>query len=74
MKDNSVRKSKHIIGALVIVLVIFILTQMFPHQFTIQYLDEDMNLITETFDTKEGFNEKAEELKADSISYWLSHE
>ena len=40
-------RNKHIIGALVIVLVIFLLTQLFPHEFTIQYLDEDMNLIEE---------------------------
>ena len=64
----------NIVVALAIVLVIFLLTQMFPHQFTIQYLDEDMNLITETFDTRKGFNEKVEELKADSITYWLNHE
>ena len=74
MKDNSVRKSKHIIGVLIFVLVIFILTQIFPHQYTMQYLDSDMNLVTETFDAKEGFNKRVQELKADSISYWLSHE
>ena len=64
-------RNRHIIGVLVIVLVIFILTLLFPHQYTMQYLDEDMNLITETFDTKEGFNERAKELQADSIKYWL---
>ena len=47
----------HIVAALVVVLVIFILTQIFPYQFTMQYLDEDKNLITETFNTREGFNE-----------------
>lgn len=64
----------HIVAAIVIVLVIVILTQVFPYQFTMQYLDEDKNLITETFDTREGFNERAEELKADSVFYWLHHE
>lgn len=64
----------HIVAALVVVLVIFILTQIFPYQFTMQYLDEDKNLITETFNTREGFNERAEELKADSVFYWLHHE
>lgn len=59
-----------IVGTLTFVLVIFILTLLFPHEFTMQYLDEDMNLITETFDTKEGFNERAKELQADSIKYW----
>ena len=64
----------HIITALVVVLILFVLTQIFPYQFTMQYLDEDKNLITETFDTREGFNERAEELKADSIFYWPNHE
>ena len=60
----------HVITALVIVLILFVLTQVFPYQFTIQYLDEDDNLVTEIFYTREGFNERAEELKADSIFYW----
>jgi len=64
----------HIVSAIIIVLAIFVLTQIFPYQFTMQYLDEDMNLVTETFDTKEGFNERANELKADSVFYWLHHE
>lgn len=64
----------HIVAALVIVLILFVLTQIFPYQFTMQYLDEDKNLITETFDTREGFNERAEELKADGVFYWLHHE
>ena len=68
------KQKYQIASALAIVLVIFILTQVFPHQFTMQYLDEDMNLVTETFNTREGFNEKAKELKADSISYWLHNE
>ena len=68
------KQKYQIVSAVVIVLVIFILTQLLPHQFTMQYLDENMNLVTETFNTKEGFNERAKELKADSISYWLHHE
>lgn len=63
-----------LITALVIVLILFVLTPIVPYQFTMQYLDEDNNLITETFDTREGFNERAEQLKADSIFYWLHHE
>ena len=31
----------HIVSALIIVLVIFILTQIFPYEFTLQYLDEE---------------------------------
>ena len=64
----------HIITALVIVLILFVLTQIFPYQFTMQYLDEEMNVITEVFDTREDFNKRAEELKADSVFYWLHHE
>lgn len=64
----------HIVSAIIIVLILFVLTQIFPYQFTMQYLDEENNLITETFDTREGFNERAEELKADSVFYWLHHE
>lgn len=67
-------RNRHIIGVLVIVLVIFTLTQIFPRQFIMQYLDEDMNLVTEIFGTRKDFNEKAEELKADGVSYWLYHE
>ena len=64
----------HIISVLVVVLILFVLTLLFPYQFTIQYLDEDDNLVTEIFYTREGFNERAEELKADSIFYWPNHE
>ena len=60
----------HIVAALVIVLVVFILTQLFPYEFTLQYLDKDMNVITETFTSTKEFNKRAEELKADSIFYW----
>ena len=60
----------HIVAALVIVLVMFILTQVFPYEFTLQYLDKDMNVITETFTSTKEFNKRAEELKADSIFYW----
>ena len=42
----------HIITALVVVLILFVLTQIFPYQFTMQYLDEEMNVITEVFDTR----------------------
>ena len=64
----------HVITALVIVLILFVLTQIFPYQFTMQYLDEEMNVITEFFDTREDFNKRANELKADSVFYWLHHE
>lgn len=62
----------HIVGALTIVLVIFILTQVFPYEFTLQYLDKDMNVHTEVFTSTKEFNKRAEELKADSIFYWVN--
>ena len=64
----------HIVSAIIVVLFIFVLTQIFPYKFTLQYLDEEKNLITETFNTREGFNERANELKADSVFYWVHHE
>lgn len=62
----------HIITAFCIVLTIFILTQIFPYEFCLQYLDEDMNVQTETFTSRKEFNKRAIELKADSISYWIN--
>ena len=60
----------HIVSALIVVLFIFVLTQIFPYEFALQYLDEDMNVVTETFTSTKEFNRRAEELKADSIFYW----
>ena len=60
----------YIAVALTIVLIIFILTQVFPYEFTLQYLDKDMNVHTEVFTSTKEFNKRAEELKADSIFYW----
>lgn len=62
----------HVITALVIVLVIFILTQVFPYEFTLQYLDEENNVHTEVFTSTKEFNKRAEELKGDSIYYWIN--
>ena len=60
----------HIVSALIVVLAIFVLTQIFPYEFTLQYLDEDMNVHTEVFTSTKEFNKRAEELKADSVFYW----
>jgi hypothetical protein len=64
--------NKYIAGVLVIVLVIFALTQISLHQFTLQYLDENKELQTEVFNSTKEFNKRAEELKAEGISYWLN--
>jgi hypothetical protein len=62
----------HVITAVIVVLILFILTQVFPYEFTLQYLDKDMNVITETFTSTKEFNERVEELKEDSVFYWIN--
>lgn len=62
----------HIVSALIIVLFIFVLTQIFPYEFTLQYLDEENNVHTEIFKSTKEFNKRAEELKADSVFYWIN--
>lgn len=56
--------------AILVAVLIAIIAQVLTREFTLQYL-EDGELKTETFDTREGFNERAKELQADSIKYWL---
>lgn len=65
-------RNRHIIGVLVIVLAIFTLTQIFPHRFALQYLDENKELQTEVFNSTKEFNKRVEELKAGDVSYWLN--
>ena len=57
--------------AILVAVLIVILAQVFTREYSLQYL-EDGELKTETFDTREGFNERAKELQADSIKYWLN--
>lgn len=57
--------------AILVAVLIAIIAQVLTREFTLQYL-EDGELKTETFDTREGFNERAKELQADSIKYWLN--
>ena len=57
--------------AILVAVLIAIIAQVFTREYTLQYL-EDGELKTETFDTREGFNERAKELQADSIKYWLN--
>lgn len=65
------KKECQIVSVIVIVLVIFILTLLFPHRFTLQYLDENKELQTEVFNSTKEYNKRAKELQADSIKYWL---
>ena len=62
----------YIADVLMIVVVIFMLTQIFPYEFTLQYLDKDMNVHTEVFTSTKEFNKRAEELKEDSVFYWIN--
>ena len=64
------KQKYQIASALAIVLVIFILTQIFPHQFTLQYLDENKDLQTEVFSSTKEYNKRAEELRQNSIHFW----
>lgn len=59
--------------AILVAIIIVIIVQVFTKEYTLQYL-EDGELQTESFRSREEFNERAFELKADSIKYWLHHE
>lgn len=56
--------------AILVAVIIVTIAQVFTRDFTLQYL-EDGELQTESFRSREDFNERAKELKADSIKYWL---
>ena len=57
--------------AILIAVLIVIIVQVFTRDFTLQYL-EDGELQTESFRSREEFNERAFELRTDSIKYWLN--
>lgn len=54
--------------AILVVVLIAIIAQVLTREFTLQYL-EGGELQTETFRSREEFNERAFELKADSVNY-----
>lgn len=56
--------------AILAAVLIVIIVQVFPREFTLQYL-EDGELQTESFRSREEFNDRTFELKADSVNYWL---
>ncbi len=56
--------------AILVAVIIVIVAQVFPREFTLQYL-EDGELKTESFKGRKDFNNRAMELQADSIKYWL---
>ena len=59
--------------AILVVVLIVTITQVFTREFTLQYL-EDGELKSESFKSTKDFNNRAMELQADSIKYWLHHE
>lgn len=59
--------------AILVVVLIVTMAQVFTREFTLQYL-EDGDLKTESFKSTKDFNERAMELQADGVSYWLHHE
>lgn len=56
--------------AILIAVLIAIIAQVFMREFPLQYM-ENGEVITEVFSTPQEFNNRAAELKADSIKYWL---
>lgn len=56
--------------AILVAVLIVIIAQIFPREFTLQYL-EDSELQTEFFRSRKEFNKKVFELKADSMNYWI---
>lgn len=56
--------------AILAAVLIVIIVQVYPRYHTLQYL-ENGELKTESFKGRKEFNERAQELRADSIKYWL---
>ena len=56
--------------AILVAIIIVVLTQYYNREFTLQYL-ENSEMKTEIFQSTKEFNQRAAELKADSIKFWL---
>ena len=56
--------------AILAAIIIVIVVQVFPKHHTLQYL-ENGELKSESFKRIEDYNNRAMELQADSIKYWL---
>ena len=78
--QNKMKKFKEIfrmhfsaiIGVLLILLIV-LLVKLLPREFALQYVEEG-ELVTETFKSPKDFNERAFELKAKGIKYYLYHD
>lgn len=57
---------------LVVLMLILIGTLTACHSFDLQYRDENGDLVTECFKSKEEFNIKVTQLKESGTKYWLS--
>ena len=57
---------------LAVLILILISTLTACHSFDLQYRDENGDLVTECFKSKEEFNAKAAQLKESGTKYWLS--
>ena len=56
--------------AILVAIIIVVLTQYYNREFPLQYI-ENGEMKTEVFQSTKEFNNRAAELKADSIKYWL---
>ena len=56
--------------AILAAILIVIIAQVFTREFPLQYL-ENGELKIEVFQSTKEFNQRALELKADSVKYWL---
>ncbi len=57
---------------LAVLMLILIGTLTACHSFDLQYRDENGDLVTECFKSKEEFNARAAQLKESGTKYWLA--
>ena len=71
MNTNKKNHMSSLVLTIILMIVLIVVLALIPSGgYTLQYL-EDGELQTESFKTTEGFNNRAQELQADSIKYWL---
>ena len=56
--------------AILAAVLIVVIAQVFTREFPLQYM-ENGEMKTEVFQSTKEFNQRAKELQADSIKYWL---
>lgn len=70
MKKYIKEQWSSLVVAIIIVAAIVVATKMFPYEFALQYV-QDGELVTETFTSTKDFNSRAQELRAQGITYYL---